>query len=80
MKEFEVNWKSADIPPKETGSYLVLTKSGYFTELEYSKKHNLWNALDCLERTEALKHAIIEIIAYCENTADYRKVIEEQTW
>lgn len=49
IKDFSLNLHFIDVKkkqPSKSGCYYVYTQSGAIQTIEYSKKYNLWNAMD----------------------------------
>lgn len=44
--------------PDKSGMYVAITEYGYIGNINYSKKHDLWNAYDHNTRKEAIRNAI----------------------
>ena len=55
-----------DETPPVSGTYIVFTQYGYFTQMDYSKKHNAFNVVD----NGRVEHAIPNegIVAWAKTT------------
>lgn len=70
-----IEWHDpAEELPEKSGYYLVLKYSGRITELCYSSKHKLFNAIDEETEAEAQKCAIC-----CNYWADVPKLTETES-
>lgn len=75
--------------PAESGKYLCFItyedkyeeNSGYWSELNYSAKHGLWNCADCYTDKEAKEHSGVfnngQILAWCIPERRYDVIDEE---
>ena len=53
--------------PDKSGSYIALSDCGYVGNINYSKKHDLWNASDNNTREKAFENAIYNIVGWIEH-------------
>ena len=65
--------------PDKTGSYVALFENGYVSDVDYSKKHDLWNAYDSQTRERALKYSFNNIVAWIEKRKFIKFIKENGT-
>lgn len=52
--------------PSKSGTYLVLTAKGWLTDMEWSARHQAWNASDYCNKP----YCSIKVLAYSEEPID----------
>lgn len=68
---------NAVLPPERSGRYLCYTKYGEWVVLEYSKRHDTWNASDSCTSQEANGFAMHSVLVWGALEDDPDKIIKE---